>query len=532
MDEKRAAKKVSPTEAQQLIDQGHLIVIHEGQALKLDKWIDKHPGGRLAIMHMVGRDASDEINIYHTDKTLKTMKAFSIGSVDLPWLNLIPPIQIESKTYIEEVKAGLAGGKNAADPSPCKLRSGKGKPEPSASGIIGEYMSREEFTVAMEEKERQDDINSIPSLDLATQQAIRADYNALHDQVKALGLYECPYMEYGKELTRYLTLFAIFMYLLCTGWYLISAIFLGMFWHQIMFTAHDAGHRGITGSVTKDTIIGTFIADFCCGLSFGWWKSSHNVHHLVTNMPEHDPDSQYLPLFAWSPTFFRSVRSTYYQFDFLWDKTCELLVPFQKFTYYPIMAVARFNLYFLSWGHVVFSSRAKESGAPFWHRQMEVIFMACYWFMFGYLLVWRTLPDWPTRIAFVMLSHAITLLIHVQITLSHWGMSTADLGPTESFVSRQMRTTMDVDCPEWLDWLHGGLQFQAVHHLFPRMPRHNLRKGQALLREFCLKTGLTYHIYGFVEGNQVILSRLDEVAKMVETLVRCQSHMIDEFTKA
>jgi delta8-fatty-acid desaturase len=54
---------------------------------------------------------------------------------------------------------------------------------------------------------------------------------------------------------------------------------------QIMFVAHDAGHRGITGNFVADTLIGAFVADFCCGLSIGWWKSSHNVHHLITNMP-------------------------------------------------------------------------------------------------------------------------------------------------------------------------------------------------------------------------------------------------------
>ena len=53
--------------------------------------------------------------------------------------------------------------------------------------------------------------------------------------------------------------------------------------HQIMFTAHDAGHQGISHNYVVDTLIGMFIADFCCGLSIGWWKSSHNVHHLVTN---------------------------------------------------------------------------------------------------------------------------------------------------------------------------------------------------------------------------------------------------------
>lgn len=54
---------VSPCEVQRLVADGQLIVIHEGNALKLDGWIDKHPGGRLAILHMVGRDATDEINV-------------------------------------------------------------------------------------------------------------------------------------------------------------------------------------------------------------------------------------------------------------------------------------------------------------------------------------------------------------------------------------------------------------------------------------------------------------------------------------
>jgi delta8-fatty-acid desaturase len=52
-----------------------------------------------------------------------------------------------------------------------------------------------------------------------------------------------------------------------------------------MFTAHDAGHRAITQNFAIDSLIGLFIADFCCGLSIGWWKSSHNVHHLITNSP-------------------------------------------------------------------------------------------------------------------------------------------------------------------------------------------------------------------------------------------------------
>ena len=47
-----------------MIADGHTIVIYEDMVLKLDGWMDKHPGGRLAILHMVGRDATDEIKAY------------------------------------------------------------------------------------------------------------------------------------------------------------------------------------------------------------------------------------------------------------------------------------------------------------------------------------------------------------------------------------------------------------------------------------------------------------------------------------
>lgn len=46
-----------------LIAAGGIIVIKDDAVLRLDGWLEKHPGGRLAIMHMVGRDATDEMNV-------------------------------------------------------------------------------------------------------------------------------------------------------------------------------------------------------------------------------------------------------------------------------------------------------------------------------------------------------------------------------------------------------------------------------------------------------------------------------------
>ena len=367
-----------------------------------------------------------------------------------------------------------------------------------------------------------------PSVDPARQQAIVQRYRAMHQRVQDEGWYDCPYGEYAKEMARYTTLFVLFLAALHAGWYVSSAVCLGLFWHQIMFTAHDAGHRAITGDFATDTLIGVFIADVCCGLSIGWWKSSHNVHHLVTNQAEHDPDIQNVPLFATSPLFFKSLKSTYYDFTFVWDAAAEFLVPYQAYTYYPIMAIARFNLYLLSWLHVLSAkSTALGRTTAWWIQPVEIAGMSIYWLVFGYCLLWRALPDWTTRVVFVLVSHMVTMPLHVQITLSHWGMSTADLGETESFPQRQLRTTMDVDCPAWLDFVHGGLQFQAVHHLFPRVPRHNLRRVQTLVRQFCEDTGIPYAILHFVDGNRKVLGRLQEVSDQVNMMVQCQKYMAE-----
>lgn len=94
-------------------------------------------------------------------------------------------------------------------------------------------------------------------------------------------------------------------------------------------------------------------------------------------------------------------------------------------------------------------------------------------------------------------------------------MSTADLGPTEAFPHRQMRTTSDVICPESLGFIHGGLHLQVTHHLFPRLPRHNLRKASYMVKEFAEKNGLTYNEFGFVDGNKDVLSVLRNVAEQV-----------------
>ena len=54
---------LSKTDIEGLIAAGDTIVINHGNVLRLNTWLDHHPGGPLVIQHMVGRDATDEISM-------------------------------------------------------------------------------------------------------------------------------------------------------------------------------------------------------------------------------------------------------------------------------------------------------------------------------------------------------------------------------------------------------------------------------------------------------------------------------------
>ncbi|QIW99820.1 hypothetical protein AMS68_005338 [Peltaster fructicola] len=535
-----------------LIAEGRKIFIVQGAVIKADAWLPFHPGGDKAILHMVGRDATDAVRAFHSMETQQLMQKYTIGRADGAWIDFVPPIQGGGFRNAEALAVAEVAAQEEIDNRDDSSTDTSGSSSPlfeaqefdidlrqrkkTARGVSNSSSATSLSTLAVDAtkisdkpstppdrtaEDLQRDLEKYPSLDTETQSKINEKYRALDQRIHDEGLYNCNYLAYGVELCRYTTLGVLAYYFLQIGWYLPSAVMLGLLWHQLVFTVHDAGHMGITHDYQIDTCIGIFIADFIGGLSVCWWKRNHNVHHIVTNSAEHDPDIQHMPFFAVSHRFFESLRSTYYDRIMEFDAFAKFALRYQHWLYYPILCFGRFNLYVLSWQYI-FLGQGPRKGPARWHRYLEMLGQAFFWYWFGYLVLYKSIPTGWQRFMYLMVSHAVTMPVHVQITLSHFAMSTSDLGVAESFPQRMLRTTMDVDCPAWLDFVHGGLQFQAVHHLFPRIPRHNLRQCQKLVMEFCDDVGIPYALYGFTEGNQKIIGHLGEVAKQARILAECQ----------
>ena len=181
----------------------------------------------------------------------------------------------------------------------------------------------------------------------------------------------------------------------------------------------------------------------------------------------------------------------------------------QTWVFYPLMAIARINLYLQSLLFI------KKTTVPTVNKPLELAAMAVYFTWLGSLL-W-SLPTLTQALCYITIAHAIVGILHVQICLSHFtqpkyhGMAMTGVDHDSWFVM-QVATSLDI-ATTWYDELfHGGLQYQVEHHLFPRVPRCNLRKIRPLVMEMCARHNIQYNIMGFVEANLALLNTLRESA--------------------
>lgn len=338
------------------------------------------------------------------------------------------------------------------------------------------------------------------------------DFREVRQELLRRGLFETDMRFYAKMGAWLLSLFLLSLYLSigCTSTrsHMLGAAVMGLFWQQLAGIGHDMGHSAISHNFHLDHSICSSLVAFM-GISVCWWKRNHNTHHIVCNSIEHDPDIQHLPAIAVSPEIFKKpFWSTYYNELKAMDSVARFLVSFEHIFFYPIMMVARFNLYAQS----LIQLCAKEY---LHYRKTEFAAFAVYFAWIGALV--SSLPTWGEIFGWLLVSHAVSGLLHVQICCSHFSMEKyhghAYNDATDEWYITQLKTTMNFDTPPVLDWFHIGLQFQIEHHLFPRLPRHNLREARSLVKEVCRKHNIRYHEPGFFQANIETLQCLWHTAK-------------------
>ena len=94
---------------------------------------------------------------------------------------------------------------------------------------------------------------------------------------------------------------------------------------------------------------------------------------------------------------------------------------------------------------------------------------------------------------------------------NHKAMPLLENDSEEDFLRRQVLTSRNVFSHPVTDFWYGGLNYQIEHHLFPRMPRNNLRLAQPIVKDFCRAHAIAYHETSVLQSYGEILQHLHEV---------------------
>ncbi len=256
-------------------------------------------------------------------------------------------------------------------------------------------------------------------------------------------------------------------------WQLIVAAATGFLFTQVAFIGHDAGHQQIARSRRGNDLVGLIIGDLLVGLSYGWWIDGHNRHHSRPNQEGHDPDiGEGVLAFTTEQAATRS------------GPISRFITRHQAWLFFPLLTLEGINLHVqaIVWLH---------RGGLRRYRRIEYALLGLH--TAGYFGAVFFVLSPLKALAFIAINQAVWgVYMGCSFAPNHKGMPIMAPDSDLDFLRRQVLTTRNVRGNAITDFLLGGLNYQVEHHLFPNMPRCNLRRAQPLVRAYCDELQIRY----------------------------------------
>jgi fatty acid desaturase len=300
-------------------------------------------------------------------------------------------------------------------------------------------------------------------------------YTQLSRQIKQAGLLERRRGWYAARIAVNLALLAAglvsFAVLGDSWWQLVTAVYLAVVFTQLAFIGHDAGHRQIFRSRPANDLVGLLHANLLVGVSFDWWVAKHNRHHTNPNHEDLDPDISITAL-AFTADQARAKHGL-----------IRLVARYQAWLFFPLLLLEAAHLHTASVKAVL-----RGSGRA---NAVEGLLLLAH--LAGYLTALVLVLSPLQAVVFLAVQQGLFgLYLGCSFAPNHKGMPTLTDADELDFLRRQVLTSRNVAGSRLVDFVLGGLNYQIEHHLFPNMPRPNLRHAQPLIRAFCQHHGLPY----------------------------------------
>jgi fatty acid desaturase len=320
-----------------------------------------------------------------------------------------------------------------------------------------------------------------------------SDFAELSRVIREAGLLERRPGHYalrvGVTLAVLAATWVVFARLGDTWWQLVTAVVLAVVWTQVSFIGHDAGHKQIFRGRRANDAVGLVHAGLV-GLSYGWWVGKHSRHHANPNHERDDPDLDI------SVLAFTAGQAGAKQGFSGWTAR------YQAFLFFPLLLLEGASLHWSS-ADAVWRGRVKLRG-------LEAVSLAGH--AAAYLAaVFLVLPPLKALVFIAVHQGLWGLYMGCSFAPNHKGMPSPTADQGWDFLRKQVLTSRNVRGGPWVDVVFGGLNHQIEHHLFPNMPRPNLRRAQPVVQAFCAARGIAYHQSGLVSSYRDVLRHLHAI---------------------
>ena len=272
----------------------------------------------------------------------------------------------------------------------------------------------------------------------------------------------------------------------------LDAVFLGLVSGQLGFQLHDAAHRQMFESAGANRLVGLLTGNLILGMSYGWWYEKHNRHHANPNDVDEDPDIN-SPAIVYSRAQALSRRGL-----------LRKLAAYQAFFFFPLLFLLGFSMHGSSYIHL--------AGRDARYRREEIALLALHNVLyFGFLLVVLG----PVMAVVVIVLHKASGGFYLASVFApnHKGMPQTDATHRLDFLRSQVLTARNVRASRVKDFWYGSLNYQIEHHLFPTMPRNNLRKAHGLIKDYCAEINVPFYEASMTQSYRELLTFLHDVGR-------------------
>jgi delta8-fatty-acid desaturase len=346
-------------------------------------------------------------------------------------------------------------------------------------------------------------------------EVMQGDWMRLSDKYEQLGYYDTPLWFVWSRVAIIATFLSatlacvhVYTHGMLGEWvsrmvFVVGAICLAGFWQQSGFLMHDTMHNLCFHNRHYDQMLGWFCGNIVLGLSSKWWRDEHNEHHLFTNTAVDGvgaSDPQMIED-AWIQDVM--LDQFYHPLNQLpLPHVKDFLIKYQHVLFVPLCMIA--GPY-----HIKIVSLVNAGPRP-----MEYFGIALH-FTFVHSLL-SCFDTWSERFAFYGIAMFFIGVLSIQLLVSHYGKPWVEKETVKvsgSWAKRQVESIVDIDCPLWLDWFHGGLHLHSPHHLFPRLPRCYYRQVHKDVLAMCKNNGVELSIMPWFDAVAAALRHLKHVGE-------------------